>query len=133
MRWVLVLSFLFAGAARAEETWWRVFGEVEVGSYRGGHFDEEEGKPLTDEHKALLKTRKFEEWETYEDECVRFRYPKHPLLKLQVNEGDGGITVEGGVCTTVDNSFNRAYVLKVGSATYGVFLLSPAEWLDDGI
>ena len=81
----------------------------------------------------FLKQEKFEEWVEYEDEFVSFRYPKHPLLKLEVQKGEGGIQVEGGVCTTVDNSFSRAYILKAGNATYQVFLLNPTDWLDDGI
>ncbi len=76
---------------------------------------------------------KFDEWETFEDEAVKLVYPKHPLLKLEVNGGKEGIKVEGGVCTTVDNSFQRAYVLKAGKATYGVFLLTKASWVDDGV
>ena len=64
---------------------------------------------------------------------MSFKYPKHPLLKLRVEGGEEGIEVEGGVCTTVDNSYQKAYVLEAGDQTYGVFLLTPAKWLDDGI
>ena len=55
-----------------------------------------------------------------EDEAQAFRERCQQFLA----ENATGISVEGGVCTTVDNSFSRGYVLKVGPATYGVFLLS---------
>jgi hypothetical protein len=116
----------------AAESWWRVFGTIGEGAYVGGGHDDEDGKP----DPALIEflaTEKFDEWETFEDEAVKLVYPKHPLLKLEVKGGKEGIQVEGGVCTTVDNSFQRAYVLKAGEATYGVFLLTKASWLDDGI
>ncbi len=128
---ILLLIVLCLTPVGAVETWWRCFGEIQVGDFAGGHH-EAAGKDPAD-LKVFLKQDKFDEWVTHEDEFVRISYPKHPLLKLEVQGGDAGIEVEGGVCTTVDNSFQKAYVLKAGSATYGVFLLSPAQWLDDGI
>lgn len=115
----------------AAESWWRVLGKVEEGAYvGGGHDDGGKAAPALEEFLAM---EEFDEWETFEDEVVKLVYPKHPLLKLEVNGGKEGIEVEGGVCTTVDNSFQRAYILKAGEATYGVFLLTKASWLDDGI
>lgn len=116
----------------AAESWWRVLGKVEEGVFAGGGHDDEGEKP-DPALKEFLATEQFDQWETFEDEAVKLVYPKHPLLKLEVNGGKEGIKVEGGVCTTVDNSFQRAYVLKAGKATYGVFLLTKASWLDDGI
>ena len=128
---ILLLIALCLSSLGAAETWWRSFGEIKAGDFAGGHHDSAEKDP--EELKAFLKQGKFDEWVTHEDEFVRISYPKHPLLKLEVQGGNKGIEVEGGVCTTVDNSFQKAYILKAGSATYGVFLLSPALWLDDGI
>jgi hypothetical protein len=132
-----IRNMAFAGALiissriEANERWWQLFGPPEEGQYAGGAV-ENPGK-LEPEMKKFLASDRFDEWETYEDEVVKLVYPKHPLLKLEVNGGNEGIKVEGGVCTTVDNSFQRAYVLKAGDATYGVFLLTKAAWLDDGI
>lgn len=127
---VIAIATAFSPSDGAE-SWWRVLGKIEEGPYQGGGHDEEgKADPAL---KELLGLEKFDEWETFEDEAVKLVYPKHPLLKLEVNGGKEGIEVEGGVCTTVDNSFQRAYVLKAGEATYGVFLLTKANWLDDGI
>lgn len=123
---------LFHSLAHAEAPWWRSFGEVQK-SHFGGGFREDSDKPASKELKEFLTQTKFQEWETHEDEFVSISYPKHPLLKLEIKGGRNGISVEGGVCTTVDNSFQKAYVLRAENYTYGVFLLSPADWLDDGI
>lgn len=134
MKWTipaLVLVASFISPAVGAEVWWRVFGEIKPGRFAGGHHESEAGDP--EELAAMLKQTRFDEWVTHEDEFVRISYPKHPLLKLEVQGDSSGIQVEGSVCTTVDNSFEKAYVLKAGSATYGVFLLNPAAWLDDGI
>lgn len=116
--------------SNAAESWWRLFGKVEKGTYHGGGHYDKDGKidPALTEFLAI---EKFDEWETFEDEAVKLVYPKHPMLKLEVKGGKEGIKVEGGVCTTVDHSFQRSYVLKAGEATYGVFLLTKASWLDD--
>lgn len=129
--WVAII-FATLSPSDAAESWWRVLGKLEDGPYGGGRHDDEGGK-ADPALKEFLATDHFDEWETFEDEAVKLVYPKHPLLKLEVNGGKEGIKVEGGVCTSVDNSFQRAYVLKAGGATYGVFLLTNASWLDDGI
>ena len=118
-------------ATHAAAPWWQVLGPVQRSEYGGGHVDD--GGALTPEQKEALKATSFPEWEVYEDEWVKLRYPKHPEVKFRVSKGGDGLKVEGGVVTTVDNSFQQAYVLEVGKSTYGVFLLQPAKWLDDGI
>ena len=128
---IFVLSLLNI-ASHAEETWWQAFGGVKVGNFRGGYHPNED-KPASKELEAFLKQTKFAEWETHEDDLVKLSYPKHPLLKLEIQGGKKGISVEGGVCSTVDNSYQKAYVLRAGEYTYGVFLVAPADWLDDGI
>ncbi len=131
----IVATCFFFGisvSSHALETWWKSLGDVTEGDFRGGYQpdgDKAAGKEL----EAFLALTEFKEWDTHEDELVKIAYPKHPLLKLQLHGGDKGISVEGGVCSTVDNSYQKAYVLKAGGYTYGVFLVNPAEWLDDGI
>ncbi len=132
MKYAILLGIaLTTLLAKAADNWWQVFGGVENSDFAGGHYSGEK-KPSEELVKFLAQT-KFDEWETYEDEFVVLRYPKHKLLKLSVKGGNQGIKVEGGVCTTVDNSYQRAYVLMAGDATYCVYLLNAAEWLDDGI
>ncbi len=126
----VISLFMSVGHAETPEPdrWWDVIEGQSDSDFSGGHSDNEDPEVA-----KFLKLESFEEWESYEDQFVKFRYPKHAALQLEVKEGEGGIQVEGGVCTTVDNSFSRAYILKSGEATYQVFLLNPAEWLDDGI
>jgi hypothetical protein len=126
-----VLCCLQIITASAADPWWQVFGEIKPSEFHGGITNGE--KPADEQLRDFLATSRFDEWETHEDDLVKLSYPKHPLLKLEVNGGESGIRVEGGVCTTVDNSFQRAYVLKAGPFTYGVFLVAKADWLDDGI
>lgn len=134
MRSSLLLALLLSGSsAGAEVSWWHSLGQVQRGEYAGGHFTAEKGEELSTEQRHALRATDFPEWVAYEDEFVRLRYPKHPEIHFEVVKQGEGLTVEGGVCTTVDNRCQNAYVLKVGSATYGVFLLQPAKWLDDGI
>ncbi len=126
---LLALFLLTSLPSFAAEQWWKVNGKPVIGKFRGGLLPED----TLDELKTFLQTDKFEEWETYEDDLVKIQYPKHPLLKLEVKKNNAGIRVEGGVCTSVDNSFQTAYYLTAGEATYGVFLVQAANWLDDGI
>ena len=128
---LLILSLLSI-ACHGEQGWWKSFGEVKRGNFAGGYRPGDE-KPASKELEAFLKQTEFKEWETHEDDLVKISYPKHPLLKLELHGGKDGISVEGGVCTTVDNSYQKAYVLRAGDFTYGVFLVNPADWLDDGI
>lgn len=132
MKKILLLSAILISSTQAEQPvpdlWWDTIERNDDSPFSGGNSDAED-----DDVRAFVKLEHHEEWQTYEDDFVKFRYPKHPLLKLEVKEGEGGIKVEGGVATSVDNSFSRAYVLKAGKATYQVFLLNPTDWLDDGV
>jgi hypothetical protein len=127
----MLAAVSLTAATHAAAPWWQALGPVQRSEYGGGHVDD--GDSLTPEQKVALKATSFAEWEVYEDEWVKLRYPKHPEVKFRVSKGGDGLKVEGGVVTTVDNSFQQAYILEVGKSTYGVFLLQPAKWLDDGI
>ncbi|MGB1260207.1 MAG: hypothetical protein ACPG6P_09215 [Akkermansiaceae bacterium] len=131
---VAVLSIGLLGAkpeqlSGADNVRWWDLVPAEESPFGGG------GAPdgATEKETEVIKREAFEKWVVYEDEYVKFRYPKHPFIKLNVRKPKTSIKVEGGVCTTVDNSYQQAYVLRVGKATYGVFLLNPSKWLDDGI
>ena len=125
------LSVALSPFGLAEERWWDVVPANEKSPFRGGQ--KSGSDKLSAEVKSVLQQEKFEEWVQYEDEFVSFEYPKHELIKFEVKKPQRGIKVEGGVCTSVDNSFTQAYILNVGELTYGVMLLNPAQWLDDGI
>jgi len=121
-------SLLTLASSQAEESrWWDVC-KPSGNKFSGGRVPEK----ATAAEAKIIKHVKFEKWKTYEDEFIRFDYPAHELIKLEVKKSLEPFKVEGGVCSTVDNSYQQAYILRVGAATYGVFLLSPAKWLDDG-
>ncbi|MFC4994157.1 hypothetical protein [Rubritalea tangerina] len=124
---LLLLSSL--SVTQASEHWWKVNGPPTTGNYAGGNTPEDATDALT----KFLQQKEWTEWETYEDELVKIQYPKHPLLELEVRKNNTSIRVEGGVCTTVDNSFQNAYYLTADGATYGVFLLQASDWFDDGV
>ena len=129
MRLIALLVLLTNVAMYADDSrWWDVCNPG-GGKFGGGHVPEE----ANDEEVKVLKLLKFKKWKKYEDEFVSFEYPEHVLVKLKVNKAEKPFKVEGGVCSTVDNSYKQAYILSVGKATYGVFLLTPAKRLDDGI
>ena len=129
---IISLGFLapaiWADQASDASRWWDLVPSAKS-HFAGGHASEK----VSEEEREVLKRTEFEAWIDYEDEFICFSYPKHPLIKLNVKKPEQRITVEGGVCSTVDNSFQQAYVLTVGDATYAVFLLSPSKWFDDGI
>jgi len=129
MRWIVLILAILGGNAGAAAPWWQPLGPIKEGMFSGGHADQK----LSDDEKKTVEARSFDEWTTYEDDLVRFRYPKDPKIKLEVTKQGQPVKVEGGVCTTVDNRFQHAYVIKVGKASYGLFLVNAAEWLDDGI
>ena len=126
----VMLLVLGPNEVRAE-SWWKVLGPVKEGGFAGGHVNQ--SKILSANQREVLASEYFEKWRTYEDDWVRLRLPDHPEVSLSIEDGNLGVKVEGGVMTTVDNSYRRAYTLKVGPVTYGVFLLHVADWFDDGI
>lgn len=137
---LLAVLYLFSLPTLSAEQWWKINGDPMIGNFSGGHYDQD----LPAKLKQVLSTTHFKEWETYEDDMVKFKYPKHPFIQLEVKKNNAAIEVEGGVCTTVDNSFQNAYYITVKNPnalatenpnpiTYGVFLLTAADWLDDGI
>jgi len=134
MKKILLLSAALLIPSHGEQPipdlWWDTIEGRDNGNSGGGNSDTKDPEIL-----AFLKLERFEEWVDYEDDLVKFRYPKHPLLKLTINNGgenEERVTVEGAVVTSVNNFFNRAYVLKAGETTYQVLLLNSEDWLDDG-
>lgn len=74
----------------------------------------------------------FRKWKTFEDEFVKFSYPDHAEITLEVKTNEP-VKVDGDRVSSVDTSFFRAYRLVAGGETLGVMMLQDAEWLDDGI
>ncbi len=80
----------------------------------------------------FAKLGTFQKWKTFEDERVRFSYPAHEAITIEVKR-DEPIPVDGDRVSSVDISFSRAYRLAVNGETFLVLMSRKAEWLDDGI
>ncbi len=130
--WLVLAPGLVSESGLVAEDWWKINGEPQIKNFHGGQFLDEDAE-ANEELKAFLQQTEFKEWTTYEDELVKLRFPKHPLLKFEKKKQGADVRVEGGVVTTVDNRFKNAYYLTAGEATYGVFLVQDADWLDDGV
>jgi hypothetical protein len=117
------------GSALAAAPWWQPLGPVVEGEYRGGHCP----PSFTAEENAVAKATDFPEWETYEDEFVRFSYPKHPSIKLEVASEGNAIMIRDSSGATWDESFRKSYILTLGGQRYGWFRLEPAHEFFSGI
>ena len=80
----------------------------------------------------ISRVGSFAKWKIHEDDSVKFSYPDHAAITLEVKTRDP-VKVDGDRVSTVDTSFTRAYRLVAGGETLGVMMLQDAEWLDDGI
>ncbi|EMI41716.1 hypothetical protein [Rhodopirellula sp. SWK7] len=80
----------------------------------------------------IAKVGTFQKWKTFEDERVRFSYPAHEAISVEVKRNEP-IPVDGDRVSSVDVSFSRAYRLAVNGETFLVLMSRKAEWLDDGI
>ncbi len=80
----------------------------------------------------ISKIGSFGKWKTFEDGFVKFSYPDHGGITLEV-KGEEPVKVQGGRVSSVDTSYSKAYRLVAGGKTLGVLMLQDAEWLDDGI
>lgn len=99
------------------------------------YLEEDMKRKLTAEERAVFERTDAGEWTTFEDEVIRFEHPAHPLFSVTVldEKKREPIRVVGGVASMADNSFQRAYHLKVGDLYYGVILVREADWFDEGI
>lgn len=82
--------------------------------------------------KAVAETQSFAQWKVFEDEHVKFRYPDHPAIKLEIKSPKDHIPISGGAVGTTDYSFSKSYRLAVGEHTYGLLMLSDRNEFDDG-
>jgi hypothetical protein len=80
----------------------------------------------------IAGTASFQKWKTFEDDKVRFSYPDHEAITVEVKR-DEPVPVDGDRVSSVDTSFSRAYRITAGGETLLVMMLNQAEWLDDGI
>lgn len=77
--------------------------------------------------KVLARMKTFEEWKQYEDERVKFSYPAHGGIELQVEERRG--RPDDAEPAALD------YVLRVEGEVMMMMRLrlKKAEWLNDGV
>lgn len=81
---------------------------------------------------GIAKTATFQKWKTFEDDNVKFSYPDHEAITVQVSRNEL-VPVDRDRVSSVDTSFSRAYRLKAGGETLLVLMFKEADWLDDGI
>ncbi len=110
--------------------------EADLGAFvppeadQGGSFAAEQAKGVVAE---IARTGSFAKWKTFEDERVKFLYPDHESVTVEVKT-DEPVPVDGDRVSDVDTSFSRAYRLTAGGETLTVLMLKDgAEWFDDGI
>lgn len=80
----------------------------------------------------IAKTGSFEKWRVFEDDKVKFRYPDHASISVEVKRNDP-MPVDKDRVSTVDTSFSRAYRVTADGETLLVLMLRNADWLDDGV
>jgi hypothetical protein len=80
----------------------------------------------------IAKTESFQKWKTFEDDKVKFSYPDHEAITVQIKHNEP-VPVDGDRVSSVDTSFSRAYRLTAGGETLLVLMFKEADWLDDGI
>lgn len=109
--------------------------ESPFGSSKVEYLEEDMKRKLTAEERAVFEMTDSGKWKTFEDDVIRFEHPSHPLFSVTVldEKMQKSIRVVGGVASRADNSFERAYHLKVGDLYYGVILVREADWFDEGI
>lgn len=100
------------------------------------YLEEQLGRKLTKEERALLMRVDDGPWKTHADELLSFELPEDPLLKVDVLTPDEKpeLRIVGGAVGTTDNSFKRVYRITFSDgAPYGLVLVTTAGWFDDGI
>lgn len=109
--------------------------ESPFGARKIEYLEEEMGRKLTAEETAVFKMTGDGNWKTFEDDVIRFEHPANSLFTVTAmdEKSTDPIRAVGGVASIADNSFERAYQLKVGELYYGVILVREADWFDEGI
>lgn len=109
--------------------------EDDLGSFtrptmeQGKSFVAERAKGVVGE---IAKTGSFQEWKSFEDDKVKFSYPDHEAITVEVKR-DEPVPVDGDRVSDVDTSFSRAYRIAADGETLLVLMLREADWLDDGV
>jgi hypothetical protein len=80
----------------------------------------------------LASTPSFAQWKQFEDELVSFYYPDTSEINLNVRNLKGRIRLHDSVGNT-QNTFIRAYELKIGAFPYAIIMVDQREEFDDGI
>ncbi len=80
----------------------------------------------------IAKTESFQKWKSFEDDKVKFSYPDHKAITVEVKRNEP-VPVDGDRVSSVDTSFSRAYRLAADGETLLVLMFKEADWLDDGV
>lgn len=128
-RCVFAAFFIPAGILNAE------ISEQDLGSFRRPinkgikSFVAESAKGVVAE---IANTASFQKWKNFEDDKVKFSYPDHEAITVEVKHNEP-VPVDEDRVSIVDTAFSRAYRVVAGGETLLVFMLKEADWLDDGV
>jgi len=79
----------------------------------------------------IQKVATFLKWKTFEDDRVKFRYPDHPSISLDIKRNDVSPPSDSDRASTINTSYKRSYSLVVGGKTYMEIRFHEATWMDD--
>lgn len=128
--YLVLLKFCFSSVILRAE-----IQEQDLGAFKrpahneGKSFVEDRAKGVVAE---IAKKGSFQEWKTFEDDKIKFSYPDHEAIVVEVKHNEP-VPVGGGRVSSVDTSFSRAYRISADGETLLVFMLKSADWLDDGV
>jgi hypothetical protein len=125
----VLASFCISAAILSAE-----ISEQDLGSFSrptdgGQSFAAERSKGVVAE---IAKTGSFQKWKSFEDDKVKFSYPDHEAISLEIKRNEP-ILVDGDRVSNVDTSFTRAYRLVAAGETLNLLMLTDADWFDDGV
>lgn len=104
--------------------------------YGADYLEEQIGRKLSREERALLARDASGKWKTFSDDLVSFDLPDDPLLAVEpfVPKQEPQLRVVGGAVGTTDNSFTKVYRITFGGGVpYGLVLVTDEPWFDEGI
>jgi hypothetical protein len=106
------------------------------GAAGADYLEEQIGRKLSREERALLARDASGKWKTFSDDLVSFDLPDDPLLTVEpfVPKQEPQLRVVGGAVGTTDNSFAKVYRITFGEGVpYGLVLVTDKQWFDEGI
>lgn len=100
------------------------------------YLEQQIGRDLTAEERALFEYEAMGKWKTYRDDLISFDLPDSPLLSVEsfVPEQSPPLRIVGSAVGTTDNTYQKVYRITAGEdIPYGIVLVTEEPWFDEGI